>query len=353
MSVQTLEQTMKEQELRKKSVEPAERTVAVVTLEIKTLQGQAMQSALSYAIQIGMRLVEAKSMVDHGEWGNYVKELGYSQSTAQNLMKIFEEYGDDQLSLFGDPKSQAFGNLSYTKALALLAVPAEEREAFVEENDVDGMSTRELQAAIRERDEARLEKEKAETEQKLAEEARKEMERHAAMANKRVEELQRELEELRARPVEVAVEPMVDKVALAKAKAEATEKLLKELNKAKADAQKAKDALEKEKKAGADKLAKAEEEAKEAEKEKEKAVRQKEQAEEVAEKLRKELAASGNKAVVTFGVHFTAVQEGLAKMLECMEELETAGDRENREKLGKAYTALLDSYRERGQQNGD
>jgi uncharacterized protein (DUF3084 family) len=44
--------------------------------------------------------------------------------------------------------------LSYTQAVALLGVPEEDREQFIEEHDIDAMSTRELQAAIKERDEA-------------------------------------------------------------------------------------------------------------------------------------------------------------------------------------------------------
>ncbi|MBQ7124922.1 MAG: DUF3102 domain-containing protein [Clostridia bacterium] len=50
--------------------------------------------------------------------------------------------------------SQTIGNLPYTKALLLLSVPSEEREEFVEENNVVEMSNAELKKAIKERDEA-------------------------------------------------------------------------------------------------------------------------------------------------------------------------------------------------------
>ena len=136
---------------------PTHRTAGTVALEIRTLQRQAQGIILNYAIEIGRRLEEAKSMLPHGEWGAWLKrELDYSQSTAQNFMRVFREYGDSQQSLFGAaPKSQTFGNLTYSKALRLLAIPdEEERERFAIENDVEHMSTRELNEALKARDEA-------------------------------------------------------------------------------------------------------------------------------------------------------------------------------------------------------
>lgn len=138
-------------------VPPPPRTVETVTLEIRTLQHQAQGIILNYAIEIGRRLEEAKAMLPHGEWGAWLKrELDYSQSTAQNFMRVFREYGDTQQSLFGStPKSQTFGNLTYSKALRLLAIPdEEERERFAIENDVEHMSTRELNEALKARNEA-------------------------------------------------------------------------------------------------------------------------------------------------------------------------------------------------------
>ena len=132
------------------------RTTDVIASEINGIKAQARTMVLCSTIEIGRRLVEAKSMVDHGQWGEWLeKSVDYSKSTANNLMRIFEEYGADQIPLFGDnSKSQALGNLSYTQAVALLGVPADERESFIQENKIDEMSTRELQQAIKERDEA-------------------------------------------------------------------------------------------------------------------------------------------------------------------------------------------------------
>ena len=133
------------------------RTVETVTLEIRTLQRQAQQIMLGYAVEIGRRLEEVKAMLPHGQWGEYLKsEVEYSQSTANNFMRIYREYGATQQSLFGgEAKSQAFANLTYTKALRLLAIPnEEEREQFMAEHDVESMSNRELDKALKEREEA-------------------------------------------------------------------------------------------------------------------------------------------------------------------------------------------------------
>lgn len=136
------------------------RDIEMVTSDIRYAQRQGARQLLSNLIEIGRLLVEAKSMVSHGEWGRYLEEkVDYSQSTANNLMKLYQEYGDNQESFFGTLQdSQTFGNLSYTQALALIALPAEERKEFVETHDVADMSTRQLEQAIKERNDARQER---------------------------------------------------------------------------------------------------------------------------------------------------------------------------------------------------
>ena len=121
------------------------RTINTITAEILVLTQQAQASALASACQIGKRLMEAKALVDHGEWGDYLKnEVSYSQSTANNFMRLYRELGDN-------PNSQALGNLSPTQALSLIALPEGEREEFVQNNDVSSMSTRELDKAVKEK----------------------------------------------------------------------------------------------------------------------------------------------------------------------------------------------------------
>lgn len=163
---------------------------AVLAAEIRALTA----SMLSTIIEIGRRMCQAKEMLPHGEFGAWVKEeTGYSQSTANNFMRLFQEYGAAQGCLFGaEVNSQTFGNLPYSKALALLAIPAEEREEFARENHVEDMSTRELKQAIKERDELRRQL----NEERAAAEG----------ASLRISDLEEKLEALKNAPVEVAIQ---------------------------------------------------------------------------------------------------------------------------------------------------
>ncbi len=133
------------------------KTPDILAAEIRTIKDQTGRMVLNASIEVGRRLTEAKAKLPHGSWGEYLKnEVDYSPSQAQNLMRVFREYGSDQQSLFGgEAKSQTFGNLTYSKALSLLAIPdEEERERFAVENDVEHMSVRELNEALKARNEA-------------------------------------------------------------------------------------------------------------------------------------------------------------------------------------------------------
>jgi len=137
------------------------RTPAMVAAEINLIKDQTRKLVLTNSILIGQKLKEAQLMVEHGQWGKWLaEEVEFSVSTANNLMRVYEEYGADQGVLFGSAaKSQALENLSYTQAVLLLGVPKEEREDFIKEAHVEEISTRELQAKVKEYKEA---KEKAE-----------------------------------------------------------------------------------------------------------------------------------------------------------------------------------------------
>ena len=133
------------------------KTPDILAAEIRTIKAQTGRMVLNASIEVGRRLTEAKAKLPHGSWGEYLKnEVDYSPSQAQNLMRVFREYGSDQQSLFGgEAKSQTFGRLTFSQALSLLVIPdEEERERFVVENDVEHMSVRELNEALKARDEA-------------------------------------------------------------------------------------------------------------------------------------------------------------------------------------------------------
>ena len=193
------------------------RQIADVTRDIRIKTGQFLMDA----IDIGRLLYEAKAMVEPGKWSQYIaEELPFSHSWANNYMRLYKELGDNQVSLFGD--SQALWNLRPTQALELLALPAEERQEFMEEHDVEHMSTRELHQAIRERDEARQAKEEAE-----------------AKAEEAAEKAQREIDRLKEELTDRAVENAL------KARAEAAESQQKRAEEKAIAAQKTADSLRK------------------------------------------------------------------------------------------------------------
>lgn len=167
------------------------RSITDITEEIQELKTEAQCLIVHYVCKIGKKLSEAKAILQHGEWAEWLEnEVNFSQRTATNYMKIYEEYGSEQTSLFSG-NSQAIANLGYTKALQLLAIPAAEREEFVEENKVEELSTRQLDDLIKERDEALKKAREAEAIQEQLEIANakvRKSETDAAIAEKKLTE---------------------------------------------------------------------------------------------------------------------------------------------------------------------
>lgn len=156
----------------------------VLAVEINAIKQQAQTMMLQALSEIGKRLIEAKEQVEHGEWGKWLQEnVEYSQRTANELMKFYKEYSAN---------SQTFANLtSHSKAFLLLGINAEERQAFVEEHDVENLSARELK---------KLMKEKQQLEKKLEkqEEDSAKTEREKELLAKDIAELEAQLAEVRS-----------------------------------------------------------------------------------------------------------------------------------------------------------
>ena len=299
----------------------AQRDIKTVTTEIRTLHRQAQCMVLGYAIEIGRRLKEAKAMLDHGQWGPWLREeVDFSQSSANNFMRIFEEYGAQQVSLFGDANSQALGNLPYTHALRLLALPAEERESFAEEHHAEELSTRELEKLIRERDEARRAEQDAQEKAAAAEEVAKGAEdarRDALAAAERLKNAQAAEKDAKAAAKQAKAElkalrenPVIPAEVLEKLRAEEAER-----------------AAETAQKETARRVAEAEKAAQES-------ARRAEQAE-------RQLAAA-DPEVATFKAWFRAVQDDFARMQETHAQVT---DQTKADKLRAAVRALLERER--------
>lgn len=139
------------------------RTPELIAAEINQLREETKRVVIYNSIEIGRRLTEAKELVSPGEWGKWLAEnVDYKKSTANNLMRIFKEYGADQLSLLGSNTAKdIYDRLDYTKAVALLGTTEEEKEEIINNNDIENMSSRELKKIKDELKKAEEEKEKA------------------------------------------------------------------------------------------------------------------------------------------------------------------------------------------------
>ena len=248
-------------EIRSQQDKAPAREIGVITAEIKEICRQAQAMALLYAVEIGRRLEEAKRALPYGKWGEWLKtEVEFSQSTANNFMRLYEEYGSAQISIFGaSVDSQTFANLPYSKALLLLAVPSDEREEFAEKVGAEDLSVKELKEAIAERDNAKKEAERQKEINDLlndklaeAEAAAQEAEEKAADTEnyqKQIEEYQKLVQaerenaaKLREELKKAEADPKIPKAKLDQIRKEAEEAAKKE---AEAKAQKVLDEVKK------------------------------------------------------------------------------------------------------------
>lgn len=129
------------------------------------------ESFVLNTINLGRVLTEAKKQVRHGEWADWVRENtgGMSVRNAQQFMQAYARFGG----------KEAFAGIDKSKMYKMLSLPAGTEDAFIEQNDVANMTSREVEEAVR--------KVRAEMNAQLAQEkkARKE-------AEERAEELERE-----------------------------------------------------------------------------------------------------------------------------------------------------------------
>lgn len=225
------------------------RDIETITSEILGLKKTAGDAILA----IGHRLIEAKSLLAHGEWLPWLTEqVEFSERSAQTFMRLAREWSNPQ----------TLADLGAAKVLVLLSLPEPEREAFLAEVPAEDMSVRELKKAIRERNEAQQAQEKMagdlrlanelleraredqETERARYEQASEMLKMNADLLKKAKEEkqqaaasaaeLERQLKELREKPVEVAVME-VDQEKLDGARAEAVEEMQAKIDRARKD----------------------------------------------------------------------------------------------------------------------
>lgn len=212
------------------------RSAAVIAAEINAIKSQTfgiLEAAHTYAkrscFEIGKRLEEAKATIPHGEWGDWLEaNVSYSVSTANDLMRIYREFGDEQIDMItGKSDAEVFEGLSQSQMVALFALPKADRAAFVEEHrgelESGELSTRKLKEEIKRLNEVIEQKDKEiydndqsygelVTQKKAAELVAKEAEEKAVKAEARAEDLQIRIDELeQAKPIEAtAVEKVFE-----------------------------------------------------------------------------------------------------------------------------------------------
>lgn len=209
-----------------------ERTLPVIASEIKIIEQQTAKTVLENGIQIGIRLQEAKEQVGHGNFEEWCKEnLNYTSRTARKFMQLATEYGDEN-GLISNRNISS--DLSISKALTLLKVPEDDREEFVEEHDVDTMTVKELEDAVRE---AKEEAEQANAQLKAREDSEadlmSQLEKEKKNAETAKEKLKKEKEK---REEEIAS-------AVAKEREEIRQQAKREAGAALSEAEKARDDL--------------------------------------------------------------------------------------------------------------
>lgn len=302
---------------------PAEsRSIETITGEILDAKRAGGEAILT----IGRCLIEAKDMLSHGEWRSWLEErVEFSERSAQRFMRLAREWSNPT----------ALSDLGATKALALLALPPEERETFLEEHNVVDMSARQLEQAIKERDEALAAAEHAAADQRAAEQARDKMAEDMRLLNARlsgareereqaiqdITRLEAELAEVKARPVEVAVETVVDQEAIDKARADAIAEMQAKLDKAKEAKKKAEEQRQDAEVALAEARRRLEEQA----------------------KAEKNAAMAGDKELAQFEVLFNQGQELANKLRGLLIKARGREDKTAAEGMEKALRALADA----------
>lgn len=314
------------------------RDIEIITKEILDLKQDAGNAILA----LGDRLNEAKAQLSHGEWLSWLTErVEFSESTAQRFMRLAREWRNPS----------ALTDLGATKALTLLALPPEERESFMSENHLVGgeeksvidMTSRELEKAIRERDEARKAAEAARAEAKIAAEARDVIAKDLTLANElmnrinidkkaaedAVTALEQQLADLEKAPVEVAVME-VDQAKLDAARAKGEAAKAEEIADLQAKLDRAKEAKKK---------------ADEKRKNAEAAVNILKLQLEEAAKADKKAAAMADPDIAKFQVYFDQTQETVNKMRGLLLRARGREDQTNAEKMSKAILALGDAVK--------
>ena len=293
---------------------------------LKTMRDKRLYQALGYA-----------------DFETYAEQaVGIRQRQAYNYISTLERLGAKYLE-----ENAGWG---ISKLQLLAEIPANEREAFSEDNDLAGMSVAQIKAKIKEADDRgrqlsmlgteladaqageqtykkameRLEAENAELSKQLAERQEEQpKEAPAELDAETVEEIRRQAIEETKKTEAAARQELEDK--LAKAEAKAAKEKEAAVRKAREEA--AAEAKAEAEKAAADLLAQRQAETEEATRR--------------AEELTKQLELNGLEGATEFKLLFGQLQAAADRMADIVDELRETGHPEKAEKLKKALHGAL------------
>ena len=172
--------------------EMTEFNIEKTTAEILILKDQTAQNI----IEIGKRLIKVKDNLPHGEYLNWLEnKVDFSDRTARNFMKVattFENW-------------QPVANLGTRKLLALAGLDEEERQEIMQNNNVEDMTTRELERVIKEKKEI---KEQLKKEQEYS----NELQESIKEKENKIKTLQNEIEKIKIPEKEIIEKEVVKEV---------------------------------------------------------------------------------------------------------------------------------------------
>ncbi len=147
------------------------------TAEILILKDQTAQNI----IEIGKRLIEVKENLEHGKYKQWLKEkVQFTERSAQRFMLIGREFSN----------TTSLSHLGSTKLFLLAGLDEEDRQEVMQKNNVEDMTTRELNQAVKEKKELKKQlKEEQEYSQEL-QEAIKQKEQQIKTLREEIENIQ-------------------------------------------------------------------------------------------------------------------------------------------------------------------
>ena len=199
--------------------------------EINTITEQTRGVVISAALAVGKRLIEAKGLCPEGRFGEWLAaNVDYSERKAQDMMRLYEVYG----RVGAIPESIAA--LDYSKAVALLSAPEEQREALAERAAAEDMSVRALNGEIKR---LKAEMEKAQTQIEWHEAMKERLDANINDVENERDDAEKKLEQTedQLKAAKVAIEKEREAARLADAKAAAAEASAQQLRKLHSDAE--------------------------------------------------------------------------------------------------------------------